>query len=197
MILFENVAYLVDDERRVEVFENLRKRIGLRPTEILSASTEVLSEVARPGGMNLEGRLGKLRAIAELTLREFGGDLKPALKLPLKSAMKALKKFPGIGDPGAEKILLFTRTHPILALESNGLRVMLRLGFGEDHKNYATAYRSAQEAVKDQGKLDCDSLVSAHQLLRRHGQELCRRAEPACRQCPLNQVCQFALASKR
>ena len=189
MIIFENIAYLVDDERRAAIFEALGKRVGLKPTDILSASSEVLYEVAKPGGMNLEGRVGKLRSIAEITLREFGGDLDQVLKLPLKQAMKALKKYPGIGDPGAEKILLFTKTHPILALESNGLRVLLRLGFGEDHKNYATAYRLAQEAVADQLTPDCDWLIRAHLLLRRHGQELCRRTEPVCRQCPLNDDC--------
>jgi endonuclease-3 len=64
--------------------------------------------------------------------------LKSVLKLPLPKAKKALQKFPGIGEPGAEKILLFTRTHPLMALESNGLRVLVRLGFGAEHKNYAT-----------------------------------------------------------
>lgn len=189
IIILENVAYLVDDQRREAVFEALREKVGLKPADILSASTEALSEVIKSGGMNLEGRVQKLRLIAEIALREFGGDLRPVLKLPLKQAVKSLKKFPGIGDPGAEKILLFSGTHPLLALESNGLRVMLRLGFGEEHKNYSTAYRSAREAVKDQLKLDCDWLIRAHQLLRLHGQQLCRRTEPACRQCPLNGVC--------
>ena len=41
---------------------------------------------------------------------------------------KALKRFPSIGDPGAEKILLFTRSYPVMALDSNGLRVLCRVG---------------------------------------------------------------------
>src|SRR5262249_5262015 len=71
MILFENVAYLVDDKRREAVFEALRKRVGLKPTDILSASAEELYEVAKPGGMNLEGRVEKLRTIARIALGEF------------------------------------------------------------------------------------------------------------------------------
>jgi endonuclease-3 len=197
LIIYENIAYLVEDARREAVFVQLRKQVGLKPTDILSAPAEVLQEVAKPGGMNLEGRLDKLRTIARIVLGEFDGDLNQVLKLPLKQAMKALKKFPGIGDPGAEKILLFTKTHPILALESNGLRVLLRLGFDADHKNYTMAYRSAQEAVKTQLKLDCGWLIGAHQLLRRHGQELCRRTSPACGRCPLKVDCQFAQAAKR
>ncbi len=195
MIVFENITYLVDDERREAVFEDLHRRVGLTPTEILSASVELLYEIAKPGGMDVEGRVEKLRSSAQLVLRSFHGDLKNVLKLPLKQAIKSLNKFPGIGDPRAEKILLFTKTHPVLALESNGLRALLRLGFGEDHKNYSTAYKSAQNAVKEQLKPDCDWLIGVHQLLRRHGQELCRRTDPACTQCPLNKVCRHFLTT--
>lgn len=35
--------------------------------------------------------------------------------------------------------------------------------------------------------------VAAHQLLRRHGQELCKRSEPRCDVCPLASVCVFHL----
>ena len=37
-----------------------------------------------------------------------------------------LKRFPGIGDPGADKILLCSRGAATLAPESNALRVLLR-----------------------------------------------------------------------
>ena len=80
---------------------------------------------------------------------------------------------------------------PLLALESNGLRVLVRLGFAEELKNYSATYRAAQEAVKDQWKEDCDWLIGAHQLLRQHGQESCRRSEPLCNACPLTSRCRY------
>jgi hypothetical protein len=49
-------------------------------------------------------------------------DLGAVLDRPQADAIRALKKFPAIGEPGAEKILLFAGKAPILALESNGLR---------------------------------------------------------------------------
>ncbi|MGH9840680.1 MAG: endonuclease III domain-containing protein [Blastocatellia bacterium] len=191
MILLENVAYLTSDEQRDAAFDALRKQIGLQPANILSASDEELLAVARLGGMLPRQRIEKLRRIAQITLAEFNGDLRPALALPLAKAKKALKKFPGIGDPGAEKILLFSRTQPLLALESNGLRVLIRLGFGEELKNYSATYRAVQEAMKEQLKDDCDWLIGAHLLLRRHGQELCRRSEPVCKACPLTKHCRY------
>ena len=138
----------------------------------------------------------KLRKCAKIALQDFDGDLRPVLKLPLSKAKKALQKFPGIGEPGAEKILLFTRTYPVLALESNGLRVLLRLGFGEEKKSYSTTYRHVRQAVKEKHGEDCARLTQAHLLLRRHGQELCRRSEPACDHCPLARDCEYFQHSK-
>jgi endonuclease-3 len=197
MILLENVAYLASDERREQAFNILRERVGLTPPEILTAHEESLLEVARLGGMRPAARVQKLRHIAQIALQEFDGDLNKVLKQPLTQAKKSLKKFPGIGDPGAEKILLFSRTHPILALDSNGLRVLLRLGYGEERKSYAATYRSAQEAVKDELREDYDWLIAAHQLLRRHGQEICKTAEPLCPSCPVKSNCKYYRERRR
>lgn len=191
MILLENVAYLVGDVQREEAFDALRDRVGLSPVDIVTAHDEKLLEVAHLGGMLPAARVEKLRRIANIALQEFDGDLKSVLDLPTPKAKRALKKFPGIGEPGAEKILLFTRTARVLALESNGLRALLRLGYGEERKNYSATYRSAQEAVKRELKEDFDWLIEAHQLLRRHGQDLCKRSEPLCESCPLKLGCPF------
>jgi endonuclease III len=127
-------------------------------------------------------------------MNEFDGDVRSALKLPLPKARKALQKFPGIGEPGAEKILLFTRSYPVLGLESNGLRVLLRLGFGEEKKNYSASYRSVQEAIKDQLSDDYDWLMSTHILLRQHGRELCKTNRPLCGECPVRKGCAYGSA---
>jgi endonuclease-3 len=190
MILWENVAYLADDDRRQAAFQALQERVGTEPTQILSAPGEALLEVTGHGIMP-DQFAEKLRRCAQLVLEEFNGDLRPVLQLPLPKAKKTFQKFPGIGEPGAEKILLFSRTCPVLALESNGLRVLLRLGFGEEKRSYSTTYRLVQQAVKEELDVDYAWLIQAHLLLRRHGQDLCRRTEPRCDQCPLAADCDF------
>jgi endonuclease-3 len=116
------------------------------------------------------------------------------LALDPTAARRSLKKFPTIGDPGADKILLFTGTVPSLAPESNGLRVLMRLGFVKENKNYSTMYRAAQTALQDESGKGCAAWAGAHQLLKRHGQELCRRSGPRCQTCPLRKTCPFASA---
>jgi endonuclease-3 len=96
-----------------------------------------------------------------------------------------------IGEPGAEKILLFCGALPVLALESNGLRALVRLGFGEDRKSYASTYKLVRAATSEQLPPDCGPLTRAHLLLRRHGQEICLRNEPDCLACPVAADCRY------
>jgi endonuclease-3 len=194
LILFENIAYLVTDERRHAAFDLLRQTIGTRPHELLAAPTDALLRVTTLGGAQPERRAARLREIALIAIDDFAGDLTTALKLPLPSARQALKKFPSIGDPGAEKILLFTRAYPVLGLESNGLRVLVRLGFGEEKKNYSSTYKSVQNAIKDELGADYDWLIRAHTLLRTHGKELCKTNRPLCEECPVRTSCAYFLA---
>ena len=195
LLLYENVAYLADDGRRDEAIRLLRERVGLSPEKILAAAPESLREAASRGIVPNQ-TVEKLRAIAAVALEEFGGDLEAVIRRPLKDAVKALRKFPSIGEPGAQKILLFCRREPFLALDSNGLRVLLRLGYGREDKSYARSYRSAQAAAEAELPRDCGVRIEAHLLLRRHGQELCRRSQPRCEICPLRRGCAFARSRK-
>jgi endonuclease III len=191
LILLENVAYLVSDERREEAFKTLRQHAGMKPYEILSASDESILKATKLGGMHPEQRVNRLREIALIAMNEFDGDLTQAVKLPLPKAKQALRKFSSIGEPSAEKILLFTRSYPVLGLDSNGLRVLVRLGFGEEKKNYTATYRAIKEAIHGQLKTDYDWLISAHILLRQHGKELCKTNAPLCEKCPVKKGCAY------
>src|SRR5262249_54023306 len=85
MILWENVAYLADDDKRQQAFQTLNKNVGMQPERILSAPTEALLEVTQHGIM-AEQFADKLRACAKIALEQFDGDLRPVLKLPLAKA---------------------------------------------------------------------------------------------------------------
>ena len=198
LVLLENVAYLVSDERRAEAFTALREHCGTKPYEILAAANEKILKATKFGGMHPEQRVHRLKEIALIAMNEFEGDVQEALKLlPLSQAKQALRKFPSIGEPSAEKILLFARVHAVLGLESNGLRVLLRLGFGEEKKNYSATYRSVQEAIRPQLKEDFAWLIDAHLLLRQHGKELCKTNNPKCDECPIRSDCVYYVSRSR
>jgi endonuclease III len=195
MIVWEIVAYLAGDDRRAGAFATLREHPGLSPEQILAAPLAVLETATRAGGaIAARERAARLREAARLVVEQHGGDLAGVLHLPTQKAKRLLAAFPMIGEPGAEQILLFTGAAPLLALESNGLRVLTRTGIAREGKSYAATYRAAREVSLDDLPADTALLQQAHLLLRRHGQEICRRSEPACGGCPLSAECDWRQA---
>jgi len=190
-VMWENASYLLSDERRAAVFEGLRERVGLDPESILNASRATLMELAKWGGMRPETRVFRWREIARIIMTQFGGDLDGILRQPYDQAKKALKQFPSIGDPGAEKILLFCGVSDGLPLESNGLRVLSRMGFGRTQKSYGATYRSVRDDLSCQVPRDAVALARAHLLLREHGKRFCRNSRPLCRTCPVSALCSY------
>lgn len=191
IVLYENIAYLALEERRASAFRELQRRIGVTPHAIARASSTALRAVAATGGVYPDLRASRMREAARIVIEDFGGDIVGILNEPAGPRRRMLKKFPAIGDPGVDKILLFSRTEPVLALESNGLRALLRLGFGTESKNYATSYKSVQRALGTFHARDFDLLIDAHNLLARHGREICKRTEPLCDLCVLQKPCAY------
>jgi endonuclease III len=192
LVLWENACYLLPDTRRAAVFEGLRQLTGLDPRRLLSADREKLLALAKMGGMRPETRVFRWLEIARITMEQFTGDLDSILLKRYADAKKALKQFPNIGDPGAEKILLYCGAGEGLPLDWNGSRVLLRVGFGRSQpRNYGAQYRSIQEAVEGQLPRTASALASAHLLLRQHGKTICREKGPACGQCPVIELCAY------
>jgi endonuclease III len=187
LILWENVAYLASPALRATAFQMLKREVGTSPQEILDAPLSALLQVTAHGILK-EKFAAKLRTCAEIALRSFDGNLLRAILGPVPKAKQALRLFPGIGEPGAEKILLLSHTRPFLAPDSNALRVLARLGFIEDDKSYSRMYRASREVERTIGP-DIEKLQRAHELLQHHGQVLCKRTAPACRLCPLAGSC--------
>ncbi len=190
LILWEQVGYLVTDLQRRRAFSALRRDVGLKPADIVAAPASKLETITRLGGpIAFRARAARLRESAELVLGRWNGNLRAALRLPAPQARRALAQFPMIGEPGADKILVFTKSARLLPLDSNGLRVLRRLGLTPDAKDYRTTYRRAQEVLAPALPTDHNWLISAYGLLRLHGQELCRRNAPACSRCPFRAGC--------
>jgi endonuclease-3 len=190
LVLWLNVAYLARPSRRLEAFEQLKSSVGTSPAAILSASPQALESTTSRG--ILQGTFAaRLRECALIAINEFGGDLESVIRGPISIAKRALRSFPGIGEPSAERILLLTGQQALLAPESNGLRVLTRLGFVQEQKSYARTYAASREPAKDLGS-DCRQLQEAHLLLQQHGQTLCKYNAPLCAACPLVKSCAYA-----
>jgi endonuclease III len=202
MILFVNCGYPATDASCTKGYEALRKGVGAKPVEILPAPKAKLAKLMRLGGIVPELRAERLKTIAKIVNEDFGGDLKWSLEKLLQEekkeagkgvrlAKKALKEFPVIGDPGADKILLFARLAPVAAVPSACTGVPQRILFGDEDKNYAAGYRAVQEAMTVELPETFDARQRAYLLLKRHGSEICKRTKPKCEVCPISGMCTY------
>jgi endonuclease-3 len=202
MILFVNCGYPATDASCSKGFEALKREVGLKPDEILAAPKAKLTKLMRLGGIVPDLRAKRLKQIAQMVQTEFAGNLGAVLKTKMqeekkelgcgvRAAKKVLQKFPVIGEPGAEKILLFSNLTPVAAVPSAALGVPMRIYFGGEGKNYAADYRQAREALSADLPESFPARQRAYLLLKKHGQEICKRAKPKCEICPVTGQCAY------
>jgi endonuclease III len=204
MIVFLNSGYPASDAKCTKGFEALKREIGEQPKKILAVSKAKLAKVMRPNVIIPGLCAERLKGIAGRVSNEFKGDLTAALKQRLreakepekglKAAKKVLQEFSVIGEPSAEKILLFSGLVPVAAVPSAFVDVPIRLFRGEPGKNYAADYKTAREILDSGLPRTFDARQQAYLLMKKHGQEICKRTKPKCEVCPLTERCAYLQA---
>jgi endonuclease-3 len=190
-LVWWHCGYPASDAACSRGWESLEKNIGVTAPQILATSFAALEAALAPGGMAPDLRARRLKEIAARVQEEFGGDLTGALAGPLPQARKTLKTFPSIADPGADRILLFGGVAPIAAVPSNCPHVIVRIQRGPEREAYGVTYRLAQKAIADEVAEDVPARIRAYLLLKRHGQEVCKRSRPRCEACPVQSGCAY------
>ena len=192
-LVWWHCGYPASDTACAKGWQALKTAVGVRMADLAAASTKELTTPLKAGGMVPEIRAQRLKQIVERIQQDFGGDLNGGLAaMPQAKARAALKKFPNIADPGADRILLFAGLAPVAAAPSNCPHVLVRIQKGFERDNYATTYREAQEMIESATQPNCDSRQRAYLLLKRHGKELCKRTKPKCNACPVVKDCAYA-----
>jgi endonuclease III len=173
----------------------LNRDVGIEPEKLLRATPAKLAAALKAGGMVPELRAERLKELAMRIKDEFGGDLRAGLAGPIPQARKKLKSFHSIADPGADRILLFAGISPIAAVPSNCVHVLDRIRHPKETQNYSAAYRDAQRALSAELSAKFDVRTRSYLLLKKHGQEICKRTNPRCSECLVSAKCAFFAAA--
>jgi len=197
-LVWWHCGYPASDAACSRGWESVQREIGADPNRLLAANPAKLALALKPGGMVPDLRAMRLKEIAERTQKEFGGDLRAGLKgLPIARVRAALKKFPNIADPGVDRILLFGGISPVAAVPSNCPHVLVRIRMGPERENYGVNYKAAQQAIATETPARFGARSRAYLLLKHHGQELCKRTNPKCGDCPVATTCAFFAGKTR
>jgi len=184
-------GYPQSDDRCSKGWASLTAHSGISPEELLAAAPTKLAAALRPGGMVPELRAQRLKELAMRVKHQFAGDLQSALIGSIAQARKALKTFHSISDPGADRILLFSGLSPVVAVPSNNPHVLVRILFGRESENYGRVYKEAQSAIAAETPEIVEARQRAYLLLKIHGQEVCKRQNPKCDECPVKNSCRY------
>src|SRR3984957_962175 len=191
-LVWWHCGYPASDAACAKGWESLTREIGVEPDRLLKANPAKLALALKPGGMVPELRAMRLKEIAERVQKEFGGDLREALNgLTIARVRAALKKFPNIADPGADRILLFGGISAVAAVPSNCPHVLVRIRFGQERENYGVTYKDAQGMIAEEVPAKFDARERAYLLVKVHGQKVCKRTNPKCDVCTVSKLCAF------
>jgi endonuclease III len=204
MIVFLNCGYPASDAKCAKGFKALKREVGVEPKKVLAVSKAKLAKVMRPSVIMPVVCAERLKEIARKVKSELKGDLTAVLEQCLreakepeksvKAAKRVLQEFPVIGEPSAEKILLFSGLVPVAAVPSAYVDVPIRLFRGQPGKNYAFDYRAAREILDADLPKTFETRHRAYLLLKKHGQETCKRSKPKCEVCPITAQCAYLQA---
>jgi endonuclease III len=197
-LVWWHCGYPPSEERCSRGFESLSHEVGVTPEKLLSATSARLARVLKSGGLVPQLRASRLKVIAASVRDDYAGDLPGVLRRMAPAAARAaLRKFPGIGAPGADRILLFAGIAPVAAVPSACPHVLVRIACGREPERYTATYSQAQQILAAEAGNECAGLTRAYLLLQRHGRSLCKRSNPKCHACPIADTCAYFAATTR
>jgi endonuclease III len=191
-LVWWHCGYPPGEERCNRGWKALEAAVGVSAPLLAAAGSTRIARALKAGGMVPELRAARLRSIARSVLEDYAGDLRAALAaLPAGEARKRLRKFPGIGSPGADRILLFAGLEPVAAVPSASPYVLVRIQSGREGAKYTETYRQAQQLIDTQSPATLTARRRAYLLLQRHARESCKAKNPKCGQCPVSGSCRY------
>jgi len=197
-LIWWHCGYPPGEERCNRGWEALTAAVGVGAAELAAARSATLARALKAGGMVPELRAARIKSIARSVLEDYAGDLRAALAAVAgDQARKLLKKFPGVGAPGADRILLFAGLAPVAAVPSGSPYVLVRIESGREGAKYAATYREAQQLIETQSSATLAARSRAYLLLQRHARELCKARNPKCGECPLSGSCRYFASVSR
>ena len=143
-----------------------------------------LAELVRSSGyFNAKAR--KLKAFVSHLWEHHEGDLQAMLSQEGTGLREELLSIYGIGDETADDILLYAGEHPYFVIDTYTRRILDRMEVTPD----APTYAGYQQLFHQTLPTDAPLYNEYHALLDRHAKEACRKSQPACESCCLQDMC--------
>lgn len=168
------------------------KRAGLLEAHALaSAPVPVIRKHVKVAGL-YRTKPRRLRSFCRHLLARADGDLERYFDRPTEVVRADLLAQEGVGPETADSILLYAGGHLVFLVDAYTVRIARRIGLFD-----TDAYDAVQRYFEGSVPRDVATYQEYHALLVRHAKAVCRRANPACAECPVQFLCNFGRGRKR
>ncbi len=174
----QNTSYVNESK----AYEQLERLIGVEPRRLAEASIGEIGSAIRPAGMH-NIRAKALKALSEIVVTRYDGDISGILKKELGEAREELIRLPGVGRKSADVVLLFEANKPVMPIDRHIFRISKRLGLVEGKADYEEIREALESTIPK------DKLEMGHLSLIEFGRRICRARAPLCNRCPLTDIC--------
>jgi endonuclease-3 len=145
------------------------------PEKMLALGEEQLTGHIRTIGL-YRNKARNVMALSRLLIERFGGEV--------PSSRGALASLPGVGRKTANVVLNTWWHLPAMAVDTHVFRVANRTGIAPGRDVLAV-----ERALEDQ--VPAEYQLHAHHWLILHGRYTCTARKPACRVCPIRDLCEY------
>ncbi len=183
-ILTQQVAW-----RNVEQAISNLKACGYLDVEMIHKTpVEVLKPHIRPTRF-FNQKTMRLKALCALIYKHNGANIDAFLqKQNLRQLLLGLR---GIGKETADSILLYAANRPIFVVDNYTARIISRIG----HTTGKESYDTLQSLFHGHLEQNVALYNEYHALLVALGSNNCKKTNPRCSSCPLDDICAFATTS--
>ncbi|SRR5216684_2609577 len=175
--------------KRDAAFAALKKIPALTPDAMWRVPPARLDAAVGLAGPYREQRLQALRAGVDRFRRS--PRLTSVVGGPIRTARRALRAFPHLGEAGARRMLLFTGNHGVVPVDARVGRVAERLSGEARLADSKRRDRLVQQAIRRELNGDVESVRRTFLYLAHHGSVTCTERDPHCGVCPLVAQCSY------
>ncbi|TFG77672.1 MAG: endonuclease III domain-containing protein [Thermodesulfobacteriales bacterium] len=177
-ILTQNTSW-----NNVEKAINNLKELDLISVEKLTMlTTRELAQLIKSSGYFNQKAI-KIKNFITFLYDNYEGGLEKMFEEEISELRNKLLQIKGIGPETADCIILYGGNKPIFVIDTYTYRVLSRHGLVPEQ----TSYNEMQELVMDSLADDTQMFNEYHALLVRVGKEHCRKQNPICAGCPLEE----------
>lgn len=162
---------------------NLKKNNLLAPEKMNAISEKRLAEIIKPSGFYNQ-KAKKLKEFLNFLFKRASGRCEELFKEELFSLRKEFLSIRGIGNETADSILLYALNKPIFVVDAYTKRILTRHKIVSEKTDYNAIQRLFMENLPNDVKL----FNNYHALFVKLGKNICKKTNPLCKVCPLNEV---------